>query len=247
VGLLDKLIRGVNWAAEPVQDVQVFYDRKAVAGDRLAEGGTPTNAQIVGIKRDLNDGDRYFIALEVAGERHGLQIRFTVAGMSRLRLGLGVMAKTDGKDVVLDWDAMTTLWGIDAGMTTQRRQRKAPRDGIEEKALDMRVEKRLKTWTPGTATITRLEPVFAMGMATENWDVHLQLPDGTASLSARDNIPFYARWYAAPGTSVPVATDPADPTKAVVDWRTVALAGTPGDLADRPPEGSAAALATAQG
>ena len=57
-------------------------------------------------------------------------------------------------------------------------------------------------------------------------------------------IPFYAAWLAAPGAEVPVAVDPKDPGKAVVDWAAAANepGRSPGRLDDPPPDGSAAAL-----
>jgi len=49
---------------------------------------------------------------------------------------------------------------------------------------------------------------------------------------------------AAPGAEVPVAVDPNDPAKAVVDWAAAANepSRSPGRLDDAPPAGSAAAL-----
>ena len=58
------------------------------------------------------------------------------------------------------------------------------------------------------------------------------------------DVPFYARWIAAPGAGVPVAVDPGDPARAVVDWAAAALecAARAGGLGDAPPPGSIAAL-----
>jgi len=244
MGLLDKLIRGVNRAAEPVQSAPIFVDHQARAGDRLAEGGTRTNGRIVGIKRDLDDGtDRQTFAVEVDGRRHAIQAR--VPALGRLRLGLPVMVRVDGgKDAVFDWAAMAAAWGIDPGAPNQKSRRRAPADGIEDSALDGRVQRRLKKWTPGTAEVTAVERCTAFGMPTENWDVHLRLADGTSTISAKDHVPFYAHWYAVPGASVPVAIDPGDPGQAVVDWVAVALAAQtqPAAFDDAPPPGSIAAL-----
>jgi hypothetical protein len=62
-------------------------------------------------------------------------------------------------------------------------------------------------------------------------------------VAAKTAVPFYAGWLAAPGVEVPVAVDPKDPSKAVVDWAAAANEPTraPGRLDDPPPDGSAAA------
>jgi hypothetical protein len=245
MGFLDRLIGGANRAAEPLQSAPVFVDHQARAGDRLAEGGTPTNGRIVGIRRDLDDGtDRQTFAVEVEGRRHGIQA--TVSPLGRLRLGLPVMVRVDGgKDAVFDWAAMAAAWGLDPGSPNQKSRRKAPADGIEDSALDSRVQRRLKKWHADTATVVSVERCTAFGMATENWDVHLRLADGRTAMSAKDHVPFYAHWYAVPGASVPVAVDPGGPGQAVVDWVAVALAGTgqgPVAFDDPPPPGSIAAL-----
>ena len=77
-----------------------------------------------------------------------------------------------------------------------------------------------------------------------NFDVVLRLDDGAQAVAGNTEIPFYASWLAAPGSEVPVAVDPKDPAKAVVDWAAAANepSRSPGRLDDPPPEGSAAAL-----
>jgi hypothetical protein len=79
-----------------------------------------------------------------------------------------------------------------------------------------------------------------------NFDVTLRLDDGSQALAGNTEIPFYAAWLAAPGAEIPVAVDPKNPAKAVVDWAAAANEPTrsPGHLNDPPPDGSAAALLT---
>jgi hypothetical protein len=159
--------------------------------------------------------------------------------MSRLRLGLPVIVRTDGKkDAVLDWEAMCEAWGIPHMMAAQRSLRKAPDDGIIDTALDTRVQSRLKKWPRSTAVLTGFERCTAFGMTTDNWDVHLRLSDGQMVTSGKDNVPFYAHWLAVPGAEVPVAVEG---DRAVVDWPAAALA-VPGpvDFEATPPPGSIA-------
>ena len=79
---------------------------------------------------------------------------------------------------------------------------------------------------------------------TLNFDVALQLDDGAGAVAGNTEIPFYAAWLAAPGAGVPVAVDPSDRAKAVVDWAAAANepGRSPGRLDDPPPDGSAATL-----
>ncbi|HRW39792.1 MAG TPA: hypothetical protein P5254_18980, partial [Aquihabitans sp.] len=84
-----------------------------------------------------------------------------------------------------------------------------------------------------------------LGVGTENWDVELRLDDGTTSTSAGDAVPAYAHHLAAPGAEVPVAVDPADRSKAAVDWPAAAVEEADRgavSLADEPAPGSIAAL-----
>ena len=91
-------------------------------------------------------------------------------------------------------------------------------------ALDARVQRHLKKWTPTEATIVSLQRRTMMGMPTLNWDVELQLADGRTSMSTGDEVPSYAQWYAAPGAVVPVVIDPKDGSEASIDWPAFALA-----------------------
>ena len=90
--------------------------------------------------------------------------------------------------------------------------------GRKDTALDMRVERHLKKWTPARGTIARIERRTVLGMTTQNWDVRVELADGSRTTASNEVIPFYAGWLAAPGAEVPVVVDPEDPLKASVDW-----------------------------
>ena len=104
------------------------------------------------------------------------------------------------------------------------------------------MQKHLKKWTPGRGTIVRMEQRTALGMTTQNWDVELELADGSHATASKEVIPFYACWLARPGVEVPVVVDPEDPISASVDWPAAAneAADRAGGLDDSPPPGSAA-------
>ena len=123
-----------------------------------------------------------------------------------------------------------------------RRSRKAPEQGADDKALDVRVLGRLGKWTPQDATVEAFERITVMGMPSENWDITVSCADGTRALVKRDYVPPYVRWYVAPGAVVPVVTDPKDPARAQVHWpllaERAAVAG--GTWRDDPPAGSIA-------
>jgi hypothetical protein len=211
---------------------------------RLEERGTPANGVITGIRFSLNDSTtRKEFAVSVQGadgwQRFGVRTQPTEA--HRLRLGVPVVAKLHGDRGVLDWEAMAAAWGLDGEFLAQESMRTPPADGIVDTALDARVQRRLKQWTPSSATIVSLARRSVMGMPSMDWDVHLQLPDGGTAVAGRDAVPSYAQWYAAPGAVVPAVLDPKDPAKAAIDWPAFALSqfDTVG-FDDDPPAGSIA-------
>jgi hypothetical protein len=154
----------------------------------------------------------------------------------RLRLGLPVPVRSDGKKAVLDWAALCARWGVDPSDVVQRTQRKDRPDGIVDRAVDVRTERRLAKRPRTTGTITDLRRVTILGMASSNWDIDLQLADGTRARSPKDSVRVYAKWVAAPGSVVPVAVDPAQPDKAAIDWVAAASASaTSVELDDVPP------------
>ena len=79
------------------------------------------------------------------------------------------------------------------------------------------------------------------GLPTPTWKLTLAVAGGGAAQCA-DEVPFYARWLAAPGVELPVAFKPEDATKVVVDWARAAVEAAPraGGVADAPPPGSVA-------
>ena len=142
--------------------------------------------------------------------------------LARLRLGVEVLVRhSDGDAVVLDWPAMCARWGV-ADEPAQKRRRKPPAEGVTDKAVDWADQRRLKKWTPRRATITALSRRDSVMGPTLNFDVALRLDDGAQAVAGNTEIPFYAAWLAAPGAELPVAVDPKDPAKAVVDWAAAA-------------------------
>ena len=155
----------------------------------------------------------------------------------RLRLGVPVVVKVDGDRGILDWEAMREAWGLGGQLAflAQESMRSAPDDGIVDTARDIRVQSHLKKWTPTEATIVSLRRRTVMGMATLNWDIELQLPDGGRTLSKGDEVPSYAQWYAAPGAVVPAVVNPKDTGAASIDSGGVrARPVRPGGLRRRP-------------
>lgn len=246
MGFLDRIIRGTNEVAAPIQSATVLVDRRITQAAALAAGGDVRGGVIVGIHRQLDGQDSDEVAYSiVVPDPGGGSERVTVQVASRhahrLRLGLPVPVRTDGKKAVLDWAALCDRWGVDPGDVVQRTQRKDRPDGIVDRAVDMRTERRLAKQPRTTGTITGLQRVTILGMASSNWDIDLQLADGTRARSPKDSVPVYAKWVAAPGSVVPVAVDPAQADKAAIDWVAAAsAAATSAELDDVPPPGSVA-------
>ena len=245
----------MGWFKRAASAVNTHYDvatelKMALAPSirrvrKLEEQGTPANGVITGIHFSLKDGTtRKEFAVSVQGDdgwqRFGVRTQPSQA--HRLRLGVPVVVKFDGDRGILDWEAMTAAWGLPAHSLPQDAIRTPPDDGIIDTALDARVQRHLKKWTPAPATIVALDRCSVLGMPTLNWDISLQLPDGRTAMSKRDEVPSYAQWYAAPGAVVPAVIDPKDASQASIDWPAFALAQA-GEVGfdDDPPPGSAAA------
>ncbi len=218
--------------------------------DRALEKGAAAGATLVGIEQKLDDGTTTrFVAVAIPtanGTRTaGVHVMHGPAHvLARLRLGVEVLVRhDDGDAVVLDWPAMCARWGV-SDQPAQKRRRKAPEEGVTDKAVDWADQRRLKKWTPRRATITGLSRRSSVMGPSDNFDVALRLDDGAQAAAGNAQIPFYAAWLAAPGAEVPVAVDPKNPAKAVVDWAAAANEPqrSPGRLDDPPPDGSAAAL-----
>jgi hypothetical protein len=217
--------------------------------DTALEKGVEAGASVVGIEQKLDDGTATrFVAVAVptpSGTRtEGVQVHGPSHVLARLRLGVQVLVRhSDGEAVVLDWPAMCALWGV-ADEPAQKRRRKPPGNGVTDKAVGWGDQRRLKKWTPRRASITALSRRDAALGPTVNFDIELQLDDGTQAVAGNIEVPFYAAWLAAPGAELPVAVDPKDPAEAVVDWAAAANepSRSPGRLEDPPPHGSAAAL-----
>jgi hypothetical protein len=245
MGLLSWLNRHGNEIIDPT-----IVDPGFKRAERALEKGAAAGATIVGIEQKLDDGttNRYVaVAIPTAnGPRTGgVQVMHGPAHvLARLRLGVEVIVRHDeGDAVVLDWPAMLARWGIEAD-PTQKRRRKAPAEGVVDKAVDWADERKLKKWAPRRATITDLSRRTGTFGVTDDFDLTLELDDGFRATAERSHVPFYAGWLAAPGAEVPVCVDPKNPAKAVVDWAAAANepGRSPGRLDDPPPAGSVAAL-----
>ena len=212
---------------------------------KLEAHGTSANGVITGIHFTLNDSmtrKEFAVSVNLNGEWQRFGVRTQPAEGHRLRLGVPVVVKVDGSRAILDWDAMAAAWGLQGQFLSQDSMRKPPADGVVDTALDARVQRHLKKWTPTQATIVALERTSVLGLQTLNWNIQLQLPDGTTALSKRDEVPSYAQWYSAPGEVVPAVIDPKDSSRANIDWPGHAIErfDTVG-FDDDPPAGSIAA------
>ncbi len=245
MGLRSWLNRSGNEILSPT-----LVDPAFKRAESALETGAAAGATVVGIEQKLDDGTpARFVAVAVptpSGTRiGGVQVMHGPAHvLARLRLGVELLVRhSDGDAVVLDWPAMCALWGVADG-PGQKRRRKPPENGVTDKAVDWADQRRLKKWTPRRATITALNRRDGAMGPTLNFEVALRLDDGAQAVAPNTEIPFYAAWLAAPGAELPVAVDPKDPAKAVVDWAAAANepGRSPGRLDDPPPDGSAAAL-----
>jgi Protein of unknown function (DUF3592) len=219
--------------------------------DRALEKGAAASATLVGIEQKLDDSTttRFVaVAIPTANGTHtaGVHVMHGPAHvLARLRLGMEVLVRhDDGDAVVLDWPAMCARWGVTDQPAAQKRRRKPPAEGVTDNAVDGGEKRKLKKWTPRRATIVSLSRRDSAFGPTLNFDVALRLDDGAHAVAGKTEVPFYAGWLAAPGAEIPVAVDPKDPAKAVVDWAAAANESgrSPGRLDDPPPDGGAAAL-----
>jgi hypothetical protein len=244
MGILGRLLKGADAIDQAKTDLEfaVFRDRRFERAEALAASGLRNEAVVTGIKRRTSDGttdtdvrlEWYAPESRAAGIHYGDSMPLVV------RLGSTVAIRFDGDAAVLDPVAMAGTPGApaDAG----RRSRKTPDQGIDDMALDSRVQSRLKKWTPATGVVESFERVTAFGMAMDNWHILVRRPDGAIAKVNRDHVPSYARWFVAPGAEVPIVVDPKDASRAQIDWPALAeqRAGVGGRWQDPPPEGSIA-------
>jgi hypothetical protein len=153
MGLLSWLNRRGNEIASPTLQDPGF--RRA---DEALEKGAQAGATIVGVEQKLDDGTiSRFVAVAIPGTHvAGVQVTGSMAALARLRLGVEVLVRHgEGDDVVLDWPALCARWGV-AGEPAQKKRRKAPAEGVVDKAVDWGEQRKLKKWIARRATVTAL-------------------------------------------------------------------------------------------
>ncbi len=231
--------------ADPVTSAVIALAPSIRRVDKLLANGATANGVITGVRFSLDDSTvrkEFAISVKTASGWQRIGVRTQPPLAHRLRLGVPVVVKLDGERGALDWQSMSQAWGSGDQFLAQESIRRPPDDGVVDTALDSRVQRHLAKWSRTTATIVSLSRRTMMGMPTQNWDIVLQLADGSVATSKGDDVPSYAQWYAAPGVTLPVAVDPKDPSRAAIDWPAFALAqfDTVG-FDDDPPAGSIAA------
>ena len=185
MGLLSWLNRHGNEILDPI-----VVDPGFKRADRALEKGAAAGATLVGIEQKLDDGTTTrFVAVAIPtahGTRTaGVHVMHGPAHvLARLRLGVEVLVRhDDGDAVVLDWPAMCARWGV-SDQPAQKRRRKAPEEGVTDKAVDWADQRRLKKWTPRRATITGLSRRNSVMGPSDNFDVALRLDDGAQAAPA---------------------------------------------------------------
>ena len=243
MGLFKRAAAAAN-SIDVATELTVAFSPSVRRVRKLEERGTPANGVITGVKFTLNDDmTRKDFAVTTLGSGTRYGIRASLPDAHRLRLGLPVVVKSDGARAVFDWAAMAAAWELGDEFLGQDSLRKPPDDGIHDAALDARVQRHLRKWSPVSATILTLTRTTMFGLQTINFDVELELADGSHSLAKRDDVPSYAQWWAAPGAVVPAVVDPEDTTTANIDWPAFALTKVDEvGFDDDPPEGSIAAI-----
>jgi hypothetical protein len=165
--------------------------------DRVQERGAATTGTIVGVEQRLDDGTTSrAIAVRTGATVAGIKVSGPTEALARLHLGAEVELRQDGGKVVL----------ADPGIA-QKLRRKPPAEGVTDKTH----KRRAPTTTAAIVRVTRRMSAFG---PTEDFDIVLQLQDGT-TVTAKSEIPFYAAHRAVAGAEVPVALERG---KAHIDW-----------------------------
>lgn len=243
MGLLDRLIGGINRTAEPIQNFEnrLLLDRRFAQADRLAAEGVRSEAVLTGIKRRYEDGTENTIVRITWFDPHERTCGILLGSGRRegLRLGASYAIRADEDEAVLDWSAM---WP-DTDAPGQRRTRFVPDAGIDDTAFDARVLGRWKKWTPARARIASFAHKTVLGMPVNNVDIALECADGVRRTNPNEDVPFYGAWFVHPGADVPVVLDPKGGDRVQIDWRRLAIerAAAGGRWQERPPDGSLAA------
>ena len=247
MGILDKVIGAVNRIGAPVQNTETMVDPRLRRGADVASDGQPRQGRIVGIqRRPVGEATQTVFVVDVPGGPTEDPLRFSTEVTStsylhRLRLGLEVPVRVDGDRGAIDWSAMAARWGIDAAEPGQRRHRKHPPEGIDDRDHPNATLRLLEHGRRSSATISSLERVFALGMPTVNWDLHLTLEDGSTAVRRKEEVPPFAWWCTAPEVRVEVAVDDRDPSRVAVDWAVLVQGAAPGRVEDAPPPNTLAA------
>lgn len=243
MGLLDRLIGGLNRGERAVSDAQhaVFRDRGFEHAETLAAEGGRTEGVVTGIDYRLNDSTteaRYRLEWRDPEPRVAA-VLFGGAAPAVLRLGSTVPLRVDGREAALD----VGLLGLPG--EEGRHSRKVPEPGVADTSIDGGAQRRLRKWPrEAGAVVVSFDRVTALGMPTENWDVVVRRADGSTATVRKAWVPPYCHRLLAPGVPVPVAVDAGDPTRAEIDWPALAVANAGGRWQDDVPPGSVAALLT---
>ena len=211
---------------EGVLDNLFVTGRRDRGLERLIAEGERVPAQVYAIKvHDTSDsGEVWLLGLDL--QTSGGPLRASVRQKpiphgELVTLGAHVVAVHRNGRVAIDWPETLRQRGLEAGpasILAGRTTRKPLEPGIQDNRVNA---KRLREWTPATASVVSLTDTVVLGMPTEN--VNLELDVDGRRLSKRSAlVPRYARLALEPGAALPIAIHPSKPDKFEIDWITFA-------------------------
>lgn len=240
MGFFNRLLGAANKVDGARSDVEdaIFRDRRYDRAEDLAKQGGTIEATVTGIHfKFANDSTEGFYRVEWADPApRAAGVRFPGVAPAAVRYGASVPIRVDGDKAVVDGATLAALTGgySETGLSL----RKVPEPGLSDTALNADVLRHLKKWPRERASVTSTEAVTFLGLGSQNWHITLTLVDGGQALVKRAYVPPYARWHVFPGAAVPVAVDPSDRTRAVIDWVELGTENAGGSWRDDPHEGS---------
>jgi hypothetical protein len=177
MGFFDKLLGAANKVNDIKTDIELPTEGRLARADKVASGAIKTVGHVVGVRRRSADGSDYRdLTIEIgtgdSSQRFGVQIG--AGAIHRLRLGVEVPLVGGGTGrYVLDTDSISALSGVSTAFG--QRLMKPFSEGVADKALDARVDHRLKKGTPARCVVTSVAPKTVLGMSATSWHITGQI------------------------------------------------------------------------